>query len=402
MGTLSTDDGVWSFKYDADWVGSAEGFPLSPHFPLSTVPFVGTSDDRRTEWFFDNLLPEGGVRRALARFARVSENDAFALLRRFGEESAGALQLLPEGAEARGPAAYEELTVEGLRDLLLKLPDVPLIAADGRARMSLAGAQHKLGLHRDGGRWLLPVGGPSTVIVKPANASVEFPLCPANEHFCSLLARAVGVPAGATELLHLPEELFVIERYDRVSEDGPVRRLHQVDLCQLLNRWPGAKYESEGGIDIKTSYQALDETRQPAASRRQFLRWVIFNYLIGNSDAHAKNVSFLAGPDGIDLAPAYDLVCVRVYGAAYDSMAMSIASEIRYGWVEKKEWEELSSELLVPRALMTRLRRELAESVPREARALLPRAEFTDRERAFLARIVGVIDEHAGHVRRSL
>ncbi len=402
VGTLCSDDGVWQFEYDPAWVGSKDSFALSPHFPLSAEPFFDTSDDRRTQWFFDNLLPEGGVRRALSRFARVSENDAFALLRRFGEESAGALQLVPVGSDLPDARAYEELTPEGLRALLLKLPDVPLIAGDGRARMSLAGAQHKLGLHRDGERWLLPRGGPSTVIIKPANANEEFPHCPANEHFCSLLAGAVGVPAAVTDLLHLPEDLFVIERYDRVVEKGRVRRLHQIDLCQLLNRWPGAKYESEGGIDLKTAYQALDETRQPAVSRRQFLRWVIFNYLVGNSDAHAKNVSFLVTPGRIDLAPAYDLVCVRAYGNAYDYMAMSIASEVRYGWVEKKQWDELASELAVPGPLMTRLRRELVESVPREAKAIASRAEFTDEERAFLARIIGVIDEHAGHIRDTL
>jgi serine/threonine-protein kinase HipA len=401
VGTLSSIDGVWTFAYDPDWVTSPRSFALSPHFPLSTDPFVDTSDDRRTQWFFDNLLPEGGVRQALARYANVHDNDTFGLLQRFGEETAGALQLMPNDALASDESAYKELTKEDLRALLGKLPNVPLIAGDGRARMSLAGAQHKLALHREGERWLLPQGGPSTVIIKPANVNVEFPHCPANEHFCSLLATAVSVPVSSTQLIHLPEELFVIERYDRVAENDRVRRLHQIDLCQLLDRWPGAKYESEGGIDVKTAYRALDQTRQPAVSRRQFLRWVVFNYLIGNSDAHAKNVSFLVTPGRIDLAPAYDLVCVRAYGVDCDYMAMSLASEIRYGWVGKQQWDELASELAVPRSLLKRMQGELVERVPRIARDLVSRPEFTDEERSFLVRVVDVIDAHADYMRES-
>lgn len=402
LGTLSSQDGVWTFAYDSEWVASPRSFAISPHFPLSTDPFLDTADDRRTQWFFDNLLPEGGVRQALARYAGVHENDLFGLLRRFGEETAGALQLLPGDAPPSDENAYDELTIEDLRALLEKLPNVPLIASDGRARMSLAGAQHKLALHREGERWLLPQGGASTVIIKPANVNVEFSYCPANEYFCSLLAAEVSIPVPSTQLLHLPEELFVIERYDRVAENDRVKRLHQIDLCQLLNRWPGAKYESEGGIDMKTAYRALDQTRQPAVSRQQFLRWVVFNYLIGNSDAHAKNVAFLVTPDRIDLAPAYDLVCVRAYGDDYDYMAMSLASENRYGWVGKKQWDELASELHVPRLLLKRIRGELVERVPRLARELVSRPEFTDDERSFLARVVGVIDAHANYMRETL
>jgi serine/threonine-protein kinase HipA len=403
-GTLSTEEGVWAFEYDPDWVTSKKSYALSPHFPLSTDPYVDTSDDRRTQWFFDNLLPEGGVRQALARYASVSENDSFALLQRFGHETAGALQLLPsdEQPETGDDAAYEPLTRDALRALLRKLPKVPLIAGDGRARMSLAGAQDKLALHRDGESWLLPRGGASTVIIKPANANEDFPYCPANEHFCSLLARAVGVSVSRTELLHLPEELFVIERYDRVVRGAHVERLHQIDLCQLLNLWPGAKYESEGGIDLTTAYRALDHTRQPAVSRHQFIRWFLFSYLIGNSDAHAKNVSFLVAPGGIVLAPAYDLVCVRAYGDDYDYMAMSIASEIRYGWVGAEQWDTLAVELSLPQPFLKRMRQELVESVPRHAKALLWGEEFTEEERAFLARVVTVIDQHATYMKETL
>ena len=110
--------------------------------------------------------------------------------------------------------------------------------------MSLAGAQEKLGLRIDAhGAMFLPEGSaPSTHIVKPENASADFPHCPANEFFCMRLAHELKVPVPAVGLLHLPEPLYVIERFDRAPLDKSPEtaagrafgRLHQIDLCQAL------------------------------------------------------------------------------------------------------------------------------------------------------------------------
>jgi len=45
-----------------------------------------------------------------------------------------------------------------------------------------------------------------------------------------------------------------------------------------------------------------DHTVRKAVTQRDLLRWAIFQYLIGNSDAHGKNVSFFAEPEGMSLA----------------------------------------------------------------------------------------------------
>ena len=402
VGTLASDAGVWRFRYDASWLASPLAFALSPHFPLSGEAYADTSDDRRVQWFFDNLLPEGGVRQALAREAKLSEKDAFGLLAHYGDESAGALTFLADDGRAPANDLYEELSADELRALVQSLPETPFIAADGRARMSLAGAQHKLPLHRDGSRWLLPRGGASSVIVKPEGAAKQYSHAPANEYFCCRLADRVGVVVPPSELVHLPEPLYVVERYDRVVEDDSVRRLHQIDLCQLLNRWPGFKYESDGGVDVVMAYRALDTTRQPARSRNQFLRWFVFNYLIGNSDAHAKNISFLVSPGRIDLAPAYDLVSVRAYGDDYDSMAMSIGSEIRYGWVEIEQWDQLAASLDVPKAFLAGIRRELADTVLSAAKELVSNGAFSEDEYDLINDVLSVIGTHAGYVKKTI
>ncbi len=401
MGELSAETGVWRFQYAPPWLAAPEPFPLSPHFPLRAERFEDSSEERPVQWFFDNLLPEGGIRQALARFAGLSEQDSFGLLARFGEESAGALTLLPADGTRPSAGAYQPLSIDELRGLIADLPQVPLIAAHGRAKMSLAGAQHKLGVRRTGDAFFLPAGAASSHIIKPDNARPDrYPFCPANEHFCMALARDAGLSAPETSLVHLPEAIYVVTRFDRYLEGEHIRRIHQLDLCQLLNKWPGYKYEGEGGATFAEAFAALEQTRQPAVSRDRLLRWLVFNYLVGTSDAHAKNIAFLVTHAGIVLAPLYDLICVKAYGD--DTMAMSIAGETRYGWITAKEWDGLAESLRIRKALLRRIRDELSRTVPRAARRVAERPEFSATEREFLMKVTAVIDEHAGFVREGL
>lgn len=404
IGNVSSHRGSWSFSYAAEWLSSPDAFPLSPWFPLSVDLQSDHSDDRRVEWYFDNLLPEGGIRRALARFADLDDRDTFGLLREFGEESAGALTLLPAGVIPPAPSShgYSPLTRDDLRALLAGLPEVPLLVARGRTKMSLAGAQHKLGVHLRGEELFLPASGAaSSYILKPDNARSEsYPFCPANEHFVMSLARAVGLPVPATKLVHLPEPVYVVERYDRRLEGDVVRRRHQIDLCQLTNKWPGFKYEADGGATLADVFAATDLVRQPAVGKIHFLRWLVFNYVVGNSDAHAKNVSFLVSREGFDLAPFYDLLSVKVYGD--DSLAMSIGGEERYGLVTSASWDVLADQIGMRPTLLRRIRRELARDMPRFAEKLVGAREYSSDERAFLERVLAVIREHATFIEDGL
>jgi len=397
MGDLSAEKGAWRFRYAPAWLANERRFALSPHFPLRGEAFADTSEDRPVQWYFDNLLPEGGVRQALARYAGLSERDSFGLLARFGEESAGALTLLPADEDVPQEGRYEALSVAGLRKLLHAQPEIPLIAAQGKLKMSLAGAQHKLGVRWNGAAFWLPRGVPSSHILKPDNARPQhYPYCPANEHFCMSLARRIGLPVPETALLHLPEPVYIVARYDRVAEGERVRRVHQIDLCQMLNKWPGYKYQAEGGATFRQAFESLTATRQPVVAKDRLLRWLIFNYLVGNSDAHAKNISFLVRPEGLALAPFYDLLCVKVYGD--DTMAMTIGEETRFGWVTKAAWDALAEAIDLRKPFLRRIRGELAKALPESAKALLAQPEFTAEERKFLEKVVGIIEEHAKFV----
>jgi serine/threonine-protein kinase HipA len=356
-----------------------------------------SAEERPAQWFFDNLLPEGGIRQALAAYARISERDSFELLSRFGEESAGALTLLPPEQPFPQEGRYLPLPTERLRALIAEMPQVPLIAVDGQAKMSLPGAQHKMGVRFGDGAFSLPQAAASSHILKPDNARVQdYPFCPANEHFCMQLARDVGLPVPQTWLVHLPEPVYVVARYDRYLDGTKVRRLHQIDLCQLLNKWPGYKYEAQGGASFAEAYAALEQLRQPAVARERALRWLVFNYLIGNSDAHAKNLAFLVSAQGIELAPFYDLLCAKAYGD--DTLAMTIGGEVRYGWVTAQAWDAQAKSLGLRPAFLNRMRVSMARALPEIARRLARQDAFTEPERAFLSKVVAVIEQHAGWV----
>ena len=95
VGDLRQQDGLWSFEYSPTW----QGFALAPYWPVAPTRYQDAGADRRVEWFFDNLLPEGSVRELLARREGVSQYDTFALLARFGRDTAGALTLVAESED---------------------------------------------------------------------------------------------------------------------------------------------------------------------------------------------------------------------------------------------------------------------------------------------------------------
>lgn len=74
-----------------------------------------------------------------------------------------------------------------------------------------------------------------------------------------------------------------------------------------------------------------------ASDMLQFQRWAMFNYLIGNADAHGKNMSVLIDEKGYRLAPFYDLLCVRVYGDT--GLALFIGDEETFDAVGRHSWE---------------------------------------------------------------
>jgi serine/threonine-protein kinase HipA len=144
-------------------------------------------------------------------------------------------------------------------------------------------------------------------------------------------------------LLRVPDASYVVQRYDRESIAGNIVGLHQIDGCQLLGHGPGWKYQRMGGlVSIPKLVEALRALRVRGSDLLQLQRWVMFNFLIGNADAHAKNVSVLIDENGFKLAPFYDLLCVRAYGDT--GLALFIGDEDNFDAVGAHSWEALSKD----------------------------------------------------------
>lgn len=313
IGKLVEDNGVWSFEYDALWLQRPDRFALCPDLPLQPGRQTDTSTDRPVQWFFDNLLPEEEQRGLLATAARLDVDDAWSMLAYYGAESAGAITLLPPGADEPAPGRVP-LSLEALNARILDLPRRPL-DANAPKHMSVAGAQHKLAAILEGGpgHWTIwePVGAePSTHILKPDSRSETWRHTAINEFYCMRLAARAGLPVPATVFLRVPAPVFAVARFDRRSSDGRIWRRHVIDGMQIRGKSRVLKYAQSSTETLK---QLIALTLQRTASRLALYRWIAFNVLIGNGDAHMKNLSFFSEPRGYALAPFYDLVSTVVY-----------------------------------------------------------------------------------------
>lgn len=339
------------FQYDENWLQSADAVPISVSLPLQPDVFTAAADH-----YFANLLPEADVRQRLCQRLQVTPGNDFELLRRIGGECAGALTLVdettPRQPESEPAEDYREIATSQLAQWsLASKPDAfsSTVGRDG-VRLSLAGAQDKLPVRIDGERILLPIGtAPSTHLLKFATG--HFKQLPENEWFVTRLASSIGLPAVHSTLIK-PRQgayLLVVERYDRTLNDGRIERLHQEDFCQALGRSPLRKYEKEGGPGLAEMAELLrQQATLPAIELTRLLQWALFNWLVGNSDGHAKNLSLLIGPQGtIGLAPFYDLVCTRVYPAVDRHLALSLGGKFDPGQIARRDLEQLARDLQI-------------------------------------------------------
>lgn len=390
-----TDDGL-AFAYTDEWLADPDAFGIS-----LSLPRVRELDPRRARSFFANLLPEANVRTLVCRRLGISEDNDFALLEAIGGECAGAFTIVPEGTDPVSAAGdYELLEPKKLAELARGYEALPAVDGHGRVRLSLAGAQDKLPVLEDGGRFYLPLGSsPSTHILKFPNR--HFKQLPANEVLVTELARRVGLPVVVTRWERIGREgLCVVQRYDRVRDGGQVRRLHQEDLCQALGVAPAKKYEQEGGPSFVTCVDVVREhSLEPLTDVQALLRWLAFLAVAGNADGHAKNLSLLHD-DGWMLAPFYDLVCTRAYDRIDRRLAMRIGGESDPDRLRRPHFEACARELALKPGWLVNAVVTMAESILTELPAAVE-ASGVARSPA-VERIVPLVRKQARRLLREL
>ena len=368
---VQDDGGQMVFDYAESWLQKPGATPLSQSLPLRKERF------KRNECrgFFAGILPEESKREIIARNLGISARNDYAMLEQIGGECAGAVTFIPAGETLpERNYGYRPLSSQELAAILKELPKRPLLAGEDGIRLSLAGAQDKVAVRIEGNEISLPLGGaPSTHILKPAVerfGGVVF-----NEAFCMKLAAVAGLPAAKVETRIVDDiEYLLVERYDRIHQTNAegattLDRLHQEDFCQAQGIVSEMKYQKEGGPSLKQCFALLrDVSSAPVIDLSRLLDAVIYNYLVGNNDAHGKNFSLLYHGVGtanqeIRLAPLYDIVSTTYYPELSKDMAMKIGGEYSSDKVRPKDFEQLAEEAGLAKPIVKNRVPELAETV---------------------------------------
>ena len=361
IGTLSLINGKMEFKYS-----DKATFPISLSLPLQKESFK----ENACRAYFGGLLPENpNIRELLAKKYKININNDFKLLEAIGRDCAGAISF-HEKNEPEIEQEFIKISGKFLSDAELKkyIEELPYRPYMGN-RLSLAGAQEKTAVCVINGKIAMPNDDiPTTHIIK--TALPKYIQSIQNEFICMNAAKQIGIIVPDVEIRKIDDlEFLLIERFDRDIDEycnGNVdnfwghtkdcetctnhsekqclrmKRILQEDFAQSL----GIKSKDKYKVTFKDCLKVLNQTTAPAAVKQEFVKRVIFNYLIGNTDAHSKNfsLSFYWEENFIDLAPAYDMLCSSIYDCD-QRIAMKIGKARFYNDVTEQDWQIFAQDL---------------------------------------------------------
>lgn len=410
VGTLQYEprEDRWSLAYDKAWLDQPDSFPLSPALPLD-MPH----DDHAPgaiKRFVENLLPEGRALDISATTYNISKSNIYGLIHALGVDTAGAFRFWPPDKEmpARPDAALREVTLAEFNERLAARSHIPFPVWDSQVRMSIAGYQDKLLVYLDrpleqgGHMYLAEPPLASTHILKPQPERADMPHLVINEHFCMSLARRMGLPAAPVSILRAHVPVLVVTRFDRQVTHGPeggvVHRLHVIDACQASDLPVSMKYERNigsgrdvrhirDGVSFEMLFARVEQSINKVATRQDMLRWALFQYIIGNSDAHGKNYSFFVHREGLVPTPWYDLVSVVQYPDVSHELAMAFGDAFALDEVRSYALADFAKRCGIDRRLLHREANSLLKLVREHAAGQAACADYVGDEGAFAGRL---------------
>lgn len=390
------------FVYNSDYLQDPQSTPLSLSIPKSNQ----RSAPKAINAFLSGLLPDN--EKTLAAWSReyqVSANSPFGLLAHIGMDTAGALQIVPDGtdpSDAHGRHGdIEWLNEDDMASLVRGLADhqADWDSNAHRGRWSLAGAQSKLALFSDGDRWGIPHDStPTTRIVKPSIDGYDGH--DVNEYMGMEAASRLGLNAARSELLSFGgEQVFVSHRYDRLQDaNGHWLRLHQEDFCQAMAIHPSKKYQTDGGPGTSQIANLLNRLPAPMSedAKSRFFDYMAFNVAIGATDAHAKNFSIIhRGPNSV-LAPLYDVASVTPYHQDNEiKSAMRVGNNIRLSKIIETDFVMLGRRFDVSADEAIDRYRDIRSRVPDAFQEIAQEIDETGRNAEIAHRIAEAVSAHA-------
>ncbi len=380
VGIISSQNSkTFKFQYAESWLSDKDSFAISLNLPLTNSIF-GVAESFA---FFDNLLPEEEIRKIISSKLGINSELSFSLLEKLGKDCSGALSIIPESFIDDTKESFEEkyrpFTPEELIEYITshratKNDDLDDDLSEDSSitptrRMSLAGAQEKTSVYiaPDKAMYKSINGSPTTHIIK--KPSTRFPNIVYNEIFCMGLAYQLGLevaPFFATDTLPCA---FVVERFDREFvrlDNVRIKKFHQEDFCQALGLESKFKYQTSKSkhASLAKCFELLDKVENPQEDKRRLLQWVVFNYLIGNADAHLKNISLLYTDihKKPRLAPFYDLVSTKPYALPED-LALAIGDKLKPSGITAKHWLKLVDDVGIDISEFVEVSKSLAQTL---------------------------------------
>jgi len=333
---IQANEPFYGFEYDVDYLASPGARPLSLSLPLVETRY--SSD--RAQPYFEGLLPEDEARDAIARRLGISRSSTVKLLKALGRDCAGEVTIIEQDdadedifiSRVDKDVQYYEY-IENAIQKIAENPREEIPRLQENMRLSLAGGQEKIALYHDPEKpiydgWYIPsFGYPSTHIIKPGILETHYPSITLNEFICLRAASECGIKTADVDICFPETPILIISRYDRLYNDfkindlKKVTRIHQEDFCQACGVISSMKYQHDGGPGFKQIRDLLVmHAKEPVEDLVMFIKWAMFNYLTGNCDAHAKNLSVLHNNDGsVELAPVYDLISTSIYDGRFGS-----------------------------------------------------------------------------------
>ena len=394
-GDLRPTEAGLRFRYCDSYLASPEAAAISHSLPLQDEAF----GEQLTRAFFDGLLAEGRPRRVLSQSFHVDDGDYPSLLAKLNNESIGALilssgEVHPEKTRGYSPLSFEEIS------RFAQSPSVESARLNAASRLSLAGAQTKIGLKHEGddmrAGWYLPKGSASsTHILKAVDGT--FPLQTINEALCMLAAKLYGFDVAECTLIPMDncEPILAIRRFDRVdTDDAFPARIHQEDFSQALG-WPSSlKYEPTDGNYLSCCASLIARvSANPFGDRHMFYSSLLFDWAIGNCDNHLKNHSFIYDSfwEKRELSPLYDVTCTTFYPLLDDEMGISLCPSRKIDDVSASDLANAALICGIPQKMAECELSNLAKSfIPalRKARTIIENQGFGD---------VTAVAEHIEH-----